>query len=49
MVKSFADVVTSLDAGIKKPMTALCKLYAVHGITEKLGEFIQVCYLTSER
>ena len=43
-MKTFAEVVMghNLDESIRKPLTALCKLYAVHGITEKLGEFMQV-------
>ena len=44
MVKMFAGVVTApgMDENVRKALMALCKLYAVHGMTEKLGEFIQV-------
>ena len=44
VVKTFAGYVTKLeiDESVRKPLLALCMLYAVYGITEKLGEFIQV-------
>ena len=47
-VKSFAEVVTdsSLDSNVKTALTALCKLYAVHGIMENCGEFLQVVYIS---
>lgn len=31
-----------MDADVKLALTSLCKLYAVHGIIENLGGFIQV-------
>lgn len=43
-VKTFTEVVTAspLDVNVKTVLTSLCKLYAVHGIMENCGEFLQV-------
>ena len=42
--RTFSQIVTdaAVDKNTKDVLTALCKLYAVHGILENLGEFIQV-------
>nr|XP_022336079.1 peroxisomal acyl-coenzyme A oxidase 1-like isoform X1 [Crassostrea virginica]XP_022336087.1 peroxisomal acyl-coenzyme A oxidase 1-like isoform X1 [Crassostrea virginica] len=41
--RTFSQIVTdaAVDKNTKDVLTALCKLYAVHGILENLGEFIQ--------
>ncbi|XP_048781303.2 peroxisomal acyl-coenzyme A oxidase 1-like [Ostrea edulis] len=43
VVNSFVDLVnkSQTDKNTKDVLTKLCKLYAVHGIIERLGEFIQ--------
>lgn len=45
VVRTFCDTVTNADVDkhTKDVLIVLCKLYAVHGIVENLGEFIQVC------
>ena len=35
-------VKSTMDPKVKTALTSLCKLYAVHGIVENLGGFIQV-------
>lgn len=45
VVRTFCDTVSNADVDkhTKDVLIVLCKLYAVHGIVENLGEFIQVC------
>lgn len=47
VTKHFVETVVKsrMDYKVQSALTSLCKLYAVHGIVENLGGFIQVCYL----
>lgn len=44
VVRTFSQIVSDaeVDKSTKDVLTALCKLYAIDGIIENLGEFIQV-------
>ncbi|XP_061181287.1 peroxisomal acyl-coenzyme A oxidase 1-like [Saccostrea echinata] len=43
VTKHFVETITNskMDAKVRSALTGLCKLYAVHGIVENLGGFIQ--------
>lgn len=45
VTKLFVETVVKsrMDSKVQSALTSLCKLYAVHGIVENLGGFIQVC------
>ncbi|XP_021378180.1 peroxisomal acyl-coenzyme A oxidase 1-like [Mizuhopecten yessoensis] len=51
VVKAFVAMVTesNLDDQVLNVLTSLCKLYAVHGVMEHLGEFIQDGYLSTSQ
>ncbi|XP_033727591.1 peroxisomal acyl-coenzyme A oxidase 1-like [Pecten maximus] len=51
VVKTFAMRISNsnLDDKTKKVMVAVCKLYAVHGMLENLGDFIQDGFLTGSQ
>ncbi|XP_060068142.1 peroxisomal acyl-coenzyme A oxidase 1-like [Ylistrum balloti] len=51
VVRTFVDMVTSgvYDNQVQEVLTSLCKLYAVHGIVEYLGEFIQDGYFSTKQ
>jgi hypothetical protein len=44
VVKLFASVVNrpDIDPAVARVLVTLCKLYAVYGINQRLGEFMQV-------
>lgn len=44
VVRTFSQIVSdaAVDKSTKDVLTALCKLYAIDGIIENLGEFIEV-------
>ena len=44
IVEVFAETLQEIDnAPIKAVLTSLFRLYAVHGITQTFGDFIEVC------
>ncbi|OWF44671.1 peroxisomal acyl-coenzyme A oxidase 1-like [Mizuhopecten yessoensis] len=51
VVKTFTARITgsNLDDQTKKVMTALCKLYGVHGMVENLGDFIQDGFMNASQ
>ncbi|XP_064651939.1 peroxisomal acyl-coenzyme A oxidase 1-like [Lineus longissimus] len=46
IVYNFVDVLPTLEDSLKPVLSALCRLYAVHGILENSGDFIKNGYLT---
>ena len=48
MVKQFNNVVNrpGIDPDVARALRTLCKLYAVYGIHQRLGDFMQVIYVT---
>ena len=44
VMKNFANMISDnkLDPSTQNALSQLCKLYAVHGIVENMGEFMQV-------
>ncbi|XP_033727732.1 peroxisomal acyl-coenzyme A oxidase 1-like [Pecten maximus] len=51
VVKMFVSMVTmdNIDNDVKAALTSLCMLYGLHGIHEKLGEFIQDGFFDSDQ
>jgi acyl-CoA oxidase len=43
-MKNFAHLISDskMDPSTQNVLSQLCKLYAVHGIVENMGEFMQV-------
>jgi hypothetical protein len=43
-MKNFANFISDnkMDPSTQNALSQLCKLYAVHGIVENMGEFMQV-------
>ena len=44
VMKNFANLISDnkMDPSTQNALSQLCKLYAVHGIVENMGEFMQV-------
>jgi hypothetical protein len=44
VMKNFANFISDnkMDPSTQNALSQLCKLYAVHGIVENMGEFMQV-------
>jgi hypothetical protein len=40
--KHEGELLVALDGMLQNALSQLCKLYAVHGIVENMGEFMQV-------
>ncbi|XP_062581682.1 peroxisomal acyl-coenzyme A oxidase 1-like [Saccostrea cucullata] len=51
VVRTFSHIVSTanVDKATKDVLMALCRLYAVHGIVENLGEFIQDGYFSPQQ
>lgn len=51
VVKLFSDIVSSpgMDAAVTEVLRTLCRLYAVYGINQRLGDFIQDGFLNAQQ
>ncbi|KAL8594946.1 hypothetical protein ACOMHN_038743 [Nucella lapillus] len=49
MVRVFAEAMSPMTGSLRSVMLALCRLHAVKGITDNLGDFIKDGYLSSDQ
>ncbi|KAL3888960.1 hypothetical protein ACJMK2_001319 [Sinanodonta woodiana] len=47
IVKTFVEVVSTIaDKNVRAAMESLCRLYAVHGMNKKMGDFLKDSYIS---